>query len=212
MNIELIKINKNVGIVTDEAGKSKTVEVRDANLESVLLKENELENAKKALEGIQDEFADIDWNNHKVKASCLVVLFAGVVYAIPPIILAVGGKMPWIIAAKILFTISLLVGGIETFSLNFQKYISNRDNKKLMGKKEDLEKKVHDLEEELEVLKKRSQFKEFSKSEEQADVRTDDMTLGNDYANNVSYFYNPRDVKVLKLVPERNRNNNKDNK
>lgn len=212
MNIELIKINKNVGIVTDEAGKSKTVEVHDANLESVLLKENELENAKNALLGIQDEFADIDWDNHKVKVLCLAVLFVGVVYAIPPIILAVGGKMPWIIAAKILFTISLLVGGIETFSLNFQKYISNRDNKKLMGKKEDLEKKVHDLEEELEVLKKRSQFKEFSKSEEQADVRTDDMTLGNDYANNVSYFYNPRDVKVLKLVPERNRNNNKDNK
>lgn len=212
MNIELIKINKNVGIVTDEAGKSKTVEVHDANLESVLLKENELENAKNALLGIQDEFADIDWDNHKVKVLCLAVLFVGVVYAIPPIILAVGGKMPWIITAKILFTISLLVGGIETFSLNFQKYISNRDNKKLMGKKEDLEKKVHDLEEELEVLKKRSQFKEFSKSEEQADVRTDDMTLGNDCANNVSYFYNPRDVKVLKLVPERNRNNNKDNK
>ena len=212
MNVDLIKINKNVGIVTDEAGKSKTVEVHDANLESVLLKENELENAKNALLGIQDEFADIDWDNHKVKVLCLAVLFVGVVYAIPPIILAVGGKMPWIITAKILFTISLLVGGIETFSLNFQKYISNRDNKKLMGKKEDLEKKVHDLEEELEVLKKRSQFKEFSKSEEQADVRTDDMTLGNDCANNVSYFYNPRDVKVLKLVPERNRNNNKDNK
>ena len=47
MNVDLIKINKNVGIVTDEAGKSKTVEVHDANLESVLLKENELENAKK---------------------------------------------------------------------------------------------------------------------------------------------------------------------
>ena len=81
-----------------------------------------------------------------------------------------------------------------------------------MKKKEDLEKKVHDLEEELEVLKERSQFKEFSKSEEKADVRTDDMVLENDYTNNVSYSYNPKDVKVLKLVPERNRNNNKDNK
>ena len=116
MNVDLIKINKNVGIVTDEAGKSKTVEVHDANLESILLKENELENAKKALQGIQDEFADIDWDNHKVKVLCLAVLFGGVAYAIPPIILAVGGKMPWIITAKILFTIGLLVGGVESFN------------------------------------------------------------------------------------------------
>lgn len=42
MNIDLIKINKNVGIVTDEAGKSKTVEVNDANLESVLLKRKQI--------------------------------------------------------------------------------------------------------------------------------------------------------------------------
>ena len=43
---------------------------------------NELENAKKALQGIQDEFADIDWDNHKVKVLCLAVLFVGVAYGI----------------------------------------------------------------------------------------------------------------------------------
>lgn len=207
MNMESIKINKNVGIVTDEAGKFKTVEAYNDNLENTLLKENDLENAKKALEGIQDDFDFLTIDNSKAKVLCLVVLFVGVVYAIPPIILAVGGKMPWIIAAKILFTIGLLVGGVEAFNLNLQKYLSNRDRKKLMEKKEDLGKKVHDLEEELEVLKERSQFKEFSKSEEKADVRTDDMTLRNDYASSVSYSYNPRDVKVLKLVPKKDRNN-----
>ena len=161
MNVDLIKINKNVGIFTDEAGKSKTVEVHDANLESVLLKENELENANKALQGIQDEFADIDWDNHKVKVLCLAVLFVGVVYAIPPIILAVGGKMPWIITAEILFTIGLLVGGVETFNGIFQKKISKRNTENILKKKEVM-KKVHNLEEELKILKERSQFRELS--------------------------------------------------
>ena len=208
MNIDLIKINKNVGIVTDEAGKSKTVEVNDANLESVLLKENELENAKKALQGIQDEFADIDWDNHKVKVLCLAVLFVGVVYAIPPIILAVGGKMPWIITAKILFTIGLLVGGVETFNGIFQKKISKRNTENILKKKEDLEKKVHNLEEELKILKERSQFRELSEFTEKDLVKSNDITTKNDYENNTIYSYNPEDVKVLKLVPTKSNNKN----
>lgn len=208
MNVDLIKINKNVGIVTDEAGKSKTVEVNDANLESVLLKENELENAKKALQGIQDEFADIDWDNHKVKVLCLAVLFVGVVYAIPPIILAVGGKMPWIITAKILFTIGLLVGGVETFNGIFQKKISKRNTENILKKKEDLEKKVHNLEEELKILKERSQFRELSEFTEKDLVKSNDITTKNDYENNTIYSYNPEDVKVLKLVPTKSNNKN----
>ena len=202
MNVDLIKINKNVGIVTDEAGKSKTVEVHDANLESVLLKENELENAKKALQGIQDEFADIDWDNHKVKVLCLAVLFVGVAYAIPPIILAVGGKMPWIITAKILFTIGLLVGGVESFNGIFQKKISKRNTKNI------LKKKVHNLEEELKILKERSQFRELSEFTEKDLVKSNDITPQNDYENNTIYSYNPGDVKVLKLVPTKNNKNN----
>lgn len=210
MNVDLIKINKNVGIVTDEAGRSKTVEVHDTNLESILLKENELENAKKVLQGIQDEFADIDWDNHKVKVLCLAVLFVGIVYAIPPIILAVGGKMPWIITAKILFTIGLLVGGIETFNGIFQKKISKRNTENILKKKEDLEKKVHNLEEELKILKERSQFRELSEFTEKDLVKSNDITTKNDYENNTIYSYNPGDVKVLKLVPTKsnNRNNN----
>ena len=208
MNVDLIKINKNVGIVTDEAGKSKTVEVNDANLESVLLKENELENAKKVLQGIQDEFADIDWDNHKVKVLCLAVLFVGVVYAIPPIILAVGGKMPWIITAKILFTIGLLVGGVETFNGIFQKKISKRNTENILKKKEDLEKKVHNLEEELKILKERSQFRELSEFTEKDLVKSNDITTKNDYENNTIYSYNPEDVKVLKLVPTKSNNKN----
>ena len=208
MNIDLIKINKNVGIVTDEAGKSKTVEVNDANLESVLLKENELENAKKALQGIQDEFADIDWDNHKVKVLCLAVLFVGVVYAIPPIILAVGGKMPWIITAKILFTIGLLVGGVETFNGIFQKKISKRNTENILKKKEDLEKKVHNLEEELKILKGRSQFRELGEFTEKDLVKSNDITQKNDYENNTIYSYNPGDVKVFKLVPTKSNNKN----
>ena len=208
MNVDLIKINKNVGIVTDEAGKSKTVEVHDANLESVLLKENELENAKKALQGIQDEFADIDWDNHKVKVLCLAVLFVGVAYAIPPIILAVGGKMPWIITAKILFTIGLLVGGVESFNGIFQKKISKRNTKNILKKKEDLEKKVHNLEEELKILKERSQFRELSEFTEKDLVKSNDITPQNDYENNTIYSYNTGDVKVLKLVPTKNNKNN----
>ncbi len=69
--------------------------------------------------------------------------------------------MPWIITAEILFTIGLLVGGVETFNGIFQKKISKRNTENILKKKEVM-KKVHNLEEELKILKERSQFRELS--------------------------------------------------
>ena len=127
---------------------------------------------------------------------------------IPPIILAVGGKIPWIITAKILFTIGLLLGGVETFNGIFQKKISKRNTENILKKKEDLEKKVHNLEEELKILKGRSQFRELGEFTEKDLVKSNDITQKNDYENNTIYSYNPGDVKVFKLVPTKSNNKN----
>ena len=67
---------------------------------------------------------------------------------------------------------------------------------------------IHNLEEELKILKERSQFRELSEFTEKDLVKSNDITTKNDYENNTIYSYNPEDVKVLKLVPTKSNNKN----
>lgn len=198
MNIELIKLNKDLGVVTDEKGHIKVVNIEadNNNLEDILLKENEIENNEKKLVSLQNKLLE----KKLFKISSIVFLSMFCFLALPlSISLAIentDGILALVIKLIPLYVPTLLPAI----------WLGNpiKLHKEVVKIKEEISKSEQEIEvfkEELTRAKERSKFSEKRKVEDLSTKETITRELEN-VPTLSNGERNSGDIKVLKLVPK----------
>lgn len=198
MNNELIKLNNDLGVVTDEKGHIKVVNIEayNNNLEDILLKENEIENNEKKLVSLQNKLLE----KKLFKISSIVFLSMFCFLALPlSISLAIentDGILALVIKLIPLYVPTLLPAI----------WLGNpiKLHKEVVKIKEEISKSEQEIEvfkEELTRAKERSKFSEKRKVEDLSAKETITRELEN-VPTLSNGERNPGDIKVLKLVPK----------
>ncbi len=200
MNQNLVEINNNCGIVSDENGNVSLIEKKNDtyNFEEILLKENQIENLKLKLE---DYSKKLDQNKFDIIGGEII----STVLIATEIGLAIAFNSVLTLKELILLmTLSYLsVKGLFSFMYGTRigRYIKK---KKLTSEIEKIESEIPELEKELANIKEKSKYKvECSTINE-----SNEKTLANEFDYNLSLpmamnnYYAPKvtnKVRVLKL-------------
>ena len=206
MNKELVKLSDNLGVVTDENGDIKIVEVNQAenSLEDILLKENEIENIQNTICSLQ-----ADWTEKNVRKMAaiifgLIFVFTSLPFSVCLILEETSYPFwtllkitPFIFEGIIPFT---FVGNPITFAKNLkileEKIITTIEKLKIKQK-------------ELEDLKKLSEFKKRDGSLDIISSKSEEVKLAKEIETTRTYSLNDNNiskgkVRVLRLVPKNN--------
>lgn len=206
MNKELVKLSDNSGAVTDENGDIKIVEVNQAknSLEDILLKENEIENIQNKIYSLQATLTEKNVRKMTAIIFGLIFVFASLPFSICLVLdessylfWALLKITPFIFEGIIPFT---FVGNPITFAKNLRM---------LKEKIETTEKELKNKQEELESLKKVSEFKERDESFDIISSKKEEINPAKEIEAAITYSLNDNSlskgkVRVLRLVPKNN--------
>mgnify|MGYP002706761951 FL=1 len=204
MNKELVKLSDNSGAVTDENGDIKIVEVNQAknSLEDILLKENEIENIQNKIYSLQATLTEKNVRKMTAIIFGLIFVFASLPFSICLVLdessylfWALLKITPFIFEGIIPFT---FVGNPITFAKNLRM---------LKEKIETTEKELKNKQEELESLKKVSEFKERDESFDIISSKKEEINPAKEIEAAITYSLNDNSlskgkVRVLRLVPK----------
>lgn len=160
MNNELVQINKNLGVVTDENGSAKIIKIDDNNkLEEILLRENDLETIKYSLKGMAEILTHLKGYKSFKRVETL-----GILTGIFIIQLVSPGNFASLLYSIVFIKILLMV--IKAYS--FGNPITLRLGVKILEDDiNNLEATIPELEHELAYLKSEAKFQEISSIPEQ---------------------------------------------
>ena len=160
MNNELVQINKNLGVVTDENGSAKIIKINDDNkLEEILLRENDLETIKYSLKSMAERLTHLKGYKSFKRVETL-----GILTGIFIIQLVSPGNFSSLLYSIVFIKILLMV--IKTYS--FGNPITLRLRVKMLEDDiNNLEATIPELEHELAYLKSEAKFQEISSIPEQ---------------------------------------------
>lgn len=160
MNNELVQINKNLGVVTDENGSAKIIKIDDNNkLEEILLRENDLETIKYSLKGMTEILTHLKGYKSFKRVETL-----GILTGIFIIQLVSPGNFASLLYSIVFIKILLMV--IKAYS--FGNPITLRLGVKILEDDiNNLETTIPELEHELAYLKSEAKFQEISSIPEQ---------------------------------------------
>ena len=160
MNNELVQINKNLGVITDENGSAKIIKIDDDNkLEEILLRENDLEAIKYSLKEMTERLTHLkSYKSFKRVESLGILTGIFVIKLISPGNFA--SLLSSIVFAKILLTVikACSFGNPITLRLRVKMLEDDINN---------LETTIPELEQELAYLKSEAKFQEISSIPEQ---------------------------------------------
>ena len=160
MNNELVQINKNLGVVTDENGSAKIIKINDDNkLEEILLRENDLEAIKYSLKEMTERLTHLkSYKSFKRVESLGILTGIFVIQLISPGNFA--SLLSSIVFAKILLAVIKVCsfGNPITLRLRVKMLEDDINN---------LETTIPELEKELAYLKSEAKFQEISSIPEQ---------------------------------------------
>lgn len=160
MNNELVQINKNLGVVTDENGSAKIIKINDDNkLEEILLRENDLETIKYSLKSMAERLTHLKGYKSFKRVETL-----GILTGIFIIQLVSPGNFSSLLYSIVFIKILLMV--IKTYSFGNPITLKLRV-KMLEDDINNLEATIPELEHELAYLKSETKFQEISSIPEQ---------------------------------------------
>lgn len=160
MNNELVQINKNLGVVTDENGSAKIIKINDDNkLEEILLRENDLEAIKYSLKEMTERLTHLkSYKSFKRVESLGILTGIFIIQLVSPGNFS--SLLSSIVFTKILLTVikACSFGNPITLRLRVKMLEDDIDN---------LETTIPELEQELAYLKSEAKFQEISSIPEQ---------------------------------------------
>lgn len=160
MNNELVQINKNLGVVTDENGSAKIIKINDDNkLEEILLRENDLEAIKYSLKEMTERLTHLkSYKSFKRVESLGILTGIFIIQLVSPGNFS--SLLYSIVFIKILLTVikACSFGNPITLRLRVKMLEDDINN---------LETTIPELEQELAYLKSEAKFQEISSIPEQ---------------------------------------------
>lgn len=160
MNNELVQINKNLGVITDENGSAKIIKIDDDNkLEEILLRENDLEAIKYSLKEMTERLTHLkSYKSFKRVESLGILTGIFIIQLVSPGNFS--SLLYSIVFIKILLTVikACSFGNPITLRLRVKMLEDDINN---------LETTIPELEQELAYLKSEAKFQEISSIPEQ---------------------------------------------